>query len=172
VVYQAGRVVGNERRPECFAHFLSCVDADQDNVFLKTSFVEMIDRPMGGGAVEGMEQGFPAVDATRDIREIPSIVDFVEISEFPPIMIDDPRLRECPTVRLLEEAFTHIYIDPLAAWADEMAAVGEPPPAPPLSGMPRFDGVRVRASLRALVPEYAAGFAASLHVVGARATHV
>jgi hypothetical protein len=118
-----------------------------------------------------MEQGFPAVDITKDIGAVPSIVDFAKISEFPPIMVDDRDLRDCPTVRLLKEAFTHIYIDPLAAWAAEMAAVREPPPVPPVSAIATFDGARVRASLRAIVPEHTAGVPASLHVVGARAAH-
>jgi hypothetical protein len=112
-------LVGNGRSPECFLNFVEAADRDTENVFLKSSLMEITQGLKGKKGAAKPKVSFPALKyEAASLKGVK--VDFGAYASYPPLLIVDDDFETSPTVEAIHAKVQGAVVEPLSSWTEEI----------------------------------------------------
>jgi hypothetical protein len=117
-------LINNGRSPDCFAYFIDCVEADQDNVFLKTGLLTVF-KSLSQVHIHPTHRE----DVVWPLLQVPAPVlvsnriGFTDVHDLPPLVVTDPEFSNCAAVATAAALVRDITVEPLGRWLAEVTAM-------------------------------------------------
>jgi hypothetical protein len=117
-------LINNGRSPDCFAYFIDCVEADQDNVFLKTGLLTVF-KSLSQVHIHTTHRE----DVVWPLLQVPAPVlvsnriGFTDVHDLPPLVVTDPEFSNCAAVATAAALVRDITVEPLGRWLAEVTAM-------------------------------------------------
>jgi hypothetical protein len=157
-------LVGNGRSPACFANFVEVAERDTENVFLKSSLLEITQSLKGMKGPAKAPVTFPALNFAASSLQGQK-VDFANYANFPPLLIVDEAFEACPTVVKIQKLVKGAVVEPISSWKREVETATKVKVEKPKGGGAEFEGKDVADALAQLEAKVAGAQTRGLEVV-------